>query len=97
MRALLYRELGGSDDLRGSAAVRRPADFGRRMMRGAPEWLAGLGVGVAAGWLCSRIGTPIPWMLGPLVALAALRVSGVPVTAPLFAAVRRRRGGAGRC
>ncbi len=62
--------------------MRRPADFGRRMMRGAPAWLAGLGVGVAAGWLCSRIGTPIPWMLGPLVALAALRVSGVPVAAP---------------
>jgi hypothetical protein len=45
-------------------------------------WLAGIGVSVAAGWRCSRIGTPIPRMLGPLVALAALRVSGVPVAAP---------------
>jgi hypothetical protein len=52
------------------------------MLRGAPAWPARLGVGVAAGRLCSRIGTPIPWMPGPLVALAAWRVSGVPMAAP---------------
>jgi hypothetical protein len=44
--------------------------------------LAGLAIGIAAGWLCARIGTPIPWMLGPLFTLAVLRVAGVGVTAP---------------
>jgi membrane AbrB-like protein len=44
--------------------------------------LAGLAIGIAAGWLCARIGTPIPWMLGPLFALAVLRVAGFGVTAP---------------
>lgn len=43
--------------------------------------LAGLALGAAAGWTCSRLGTPIPWMLGPLVTLAVLRVSGANVAA----------------
>jgi uncharacterized protein len=50
--------------------------------RAAAAWGAGLGLGVAAGWFCRRIGTPIPWMLGPLFALAVLRVAGAPLTAP---------------
>ena len=41
--------------------------------------LTGLAVGAAAGWACSRIGTPIPWMLGPL-AVAFLRVAGANVS-----------------
>jgi membrane AbrB-like protein len=45
------------------------------------DWLAGLAIGVAAGWLCSLLRTPIPWMLGPLFSLAALRVAGVGVRA----------------
>jgi membrane AbrB-like protein len=51
-------------------------------VRGTAAWVAGLGLGVAAGWLCRRIGTPIPWMLGPLFTLAALRVAGAPLSAP---------------
>jgi membrane AbrB-like protein len=43
--------------------------------------LAGLTLGAAAGWICSRIGTPIPWMMGPLVAIALLRVAGANVSA----------------
>ena len=42
---------------------------------------AGLVVGSAAGWICSRVGTPIPWMMGPLVAVALLRVAGANVSA----------------
>ena len=42
--------------------------------------LAGVAVGVAAGYVCSRLHTPIPWMLGPLVAMAVLRVAGAPST-----------------
>jgi uncharacterized protein len=43
--------------------------------------LSGLVLGAAAGWVCSRIGTPIPWMLGPLLAVALLRVAGANVSA----------------
>jgi membrane AbrB-like protein len=43
--------------------------------------LAGLALGAAGGWAFSRLGTPIPWMLGPMLTLAILRVSGVNVTA----------------
>jgi uncharacterized protein len=43
--------------------------------------LAGLALGAAAGWAFSRIGTPIPWMLGPLLTLAFLRIAGVNLTA----------------
>ncbi len=42
--------------------------------------LAGLALGAAAGWACSRLGTPIPWMLGPLLTLALVRVAGANVT-----------------
>jgi uncharacterized protein len=43
---------------------------------------AGLAVAAAAGWVCSRLHTPIPWMLGPLVTLACLRVAGVRIGSP---------------
>jgi hypothetical protein len=51
---------------------------GRTWRRG----LAGLAIGVAAGGAWAWMGTPIPWMLGPLLALAALRVAGASVGAP---------------
>lgn len=47
--------------------------------------VAGVAVGVISGWVCQRIGTPIPWMLGPLFTLAALRVIGIPLRAPFGA------------
>ena len=42
---------------------------------------AGLVLGAIAGWTCSRLGTPIPWMMGPLVTVALLRVAGANVSA----------------
>jgi membrane AbrB-like protein len=45
----------------------------------AAAWPLGLAIGVAAGWLASYVGAPIPWMLGPLFTLAVLRVAGAPV------------------
>ena len=33
--------------------------------------------------MCSLLHTPIPWMLGPLFTIAALRIAGVPIAAPL--------------
>ena len=46
------------------------------------RWTAALAVGVAAGYACVLLRTPIPWMLGPLFSLAVLRVLGVDIVAP---------------
>jgi membrane AbrB-like protein len=51
------------------------------MKRAPLAALAGTAIGALAGWMFSRAGTPIPWMLGPLFALGVLRVAGVPVAA----------------
>lgn len=44
---------------------------------------ATLAVGTAAGALCVALHTPIPWMLGPLFAIAILGVAGAPVSLPV--------------
>ena len=44
--------------------------------------VATLAIGGAAGWLCSVLHTPIPWMLGPLFSIALLRVAGARIEAP---------------
>ena len=49
------------------------------------RWLAALAIGAAAGYVCTLLHTPIPWMLGPLFAIAALRVSGVDLEVPVTA------------
>ena len=41
-----------------------------------------LAVAALAGYVCSRVHTPLPWMLGPLCTVAALRVAGTPIIAP---------------
>ena len=41
----------------------------------------GLAVALAAALACVALHTPLPWMLGPLVAVAATRVAGWPVDA----------------
>ena len=51
------------------------------MQRGV-RWGAALAAGALAGYVCMRLHTPIPWMLGPLFALAILRIAGVDVAAP---------------
>ena len=48
----------------------------------AARMAAGLALALAAGALCAWLGTPIPWLLGPLFALAAVRVAGIDVRAP---------------
>jgi membrane AbrB-like protein len=44
--------------------------------------LGGLLLAVGAGSLCAWAHTPLPWMIGPLFALAGTRLAGVPVVAP---------------
>jgi hypothetical protein len=41
-----------------------------------------LAIAAAAGWLCVRLRTPIPWMIGPLFSIALLRIAGAPLDAP---------------
>jgi len=43
--------------------------------------VASVAVGAAAGWLCQTVSTPIPWMLGPMFALALLRIAGADLVA----------------
>ena len=47
--------------------------------------IACLLAGVVAGAFCAWLKTPIPWMLGPLFATAALRIAGFDVGAPALA------------
>ena len=44
--------------------------------------LLGLVVGAIAGATFASLHSPLPWMIGPLVTLAVLRVAGAPVGAP---------------
>ena len=39
--------------------------------------MVALAIGALAGWICSRLHTPIPWMLGPLCTIAFLRMANV--------------------
>jgi hypothetical protein len=43
-----------------------------------------LAVCVAAGALCARLGAPVPWMIGPLAAMAVFRYSGARLESPPF-------------
>ena len=43
--------------------------------------LGGTGLGLGAGFALEYAGTPLPWMIGPLLAIAAARVAGVPLSA----------------
>lgn len=40
-----------------------------------------LALGLAAALACRAIGTPLPWLIGPLLASAALSMAGVPLAA----------------
>ena len=43
--------------------------------------VGGLALALAAGALCDWLYTPLPWMIGPLFALAAARLAGAQVEA----------------
>jgi uncharacterized protein len=58
------------------------AGAARRVLRAVAPSVAGLAAAIVAGYACSLARTPIPWMLGPLFALALLRIGGAPVDAP---------------
>lgn len=52
------------------------------------SWLAALALGTAGGWLFSRLGVPLAWMLGAMAATTAAALAGLPLAvAPGFRAV----------
>jgi hypothetical protein len=57
------------------------ADPGSRI----PAIAGSLAVGLAGGALCSWLAVPLPWMIGPLCALALFQFSGTRFEAPPFA------------
>ena len=64
------------------AALRRSvADLRARL----PAILTALAVGIPAGYLCDSLDLPIPWMIGPMVAIAALNLLGVSMDSPPYA------------
>jgi membrane AbrB-like protein len=52
--------------------------------RPAAQWAATLAIGGAAGYVCTLLHTPIPWMLGPLFAIAFLRIGGADLGVPVL-------------
>ena len=50
--------------------------------RGIGGALVALAVAAGAGYACTLLHTPIPWMLGPMFSLAFLRVAGADVGVP---------------
>ena len=47
--------------------------------------LTALAVGIPAGFLFAWLHTPIPWMLGPMIAVASLNLMGVTMHSPPYA------------
>ncbi len=43
---------------------------------------AGLGAAIAGGWAFDMLATPIPWLLGPLFAVAGFNLAGLRITCP---------------
>ncbi|HEX9443485.1 MAG TPA: AbrB family transcriptional regulator [Candidatus Binatia bacterium] len=50
-----------------------------------PAILTALAVGVPAGYLFHLLHTPIPWMIGPMIGVAALNLMGVAMRSPPYA------------
>ena len=50
-----------------------------------PVILKTLAVGIPAGYLFHRLHAPIPWMIGPMIAVATLNLMGVRMDWPPFA------------
>ena len=49
-----------------------------RLRERLPAICKAIAVALPAGYLFDRLDTPIPWMIGPMIAVAALSLMGVP-------------------
>ena len=63
--------------------VRRLLADLRAARRPAPREIAALACAAAAGAAFHRLGVPLAWVLGPLIATAALSIAGWPVFTPV--------------
>jgi membrane AbrB-like protein len=61
--------------------MKKLTDFRQRL----PGILKALAVGIPAGYLFDRLGAPVPWMIGPMIAVATLNLVGVRMYSPPFA------------
>lgn len=50
-----------------------------------PGILKALAVGIPAGYLFDLLDTPIPWMIGPMIAVAAVNLTSVRMHSPPYA------------
>ena len=50
----------------------------------APRMAGALAVSVAGGLLCAWLKTPLPWMIGPLLAMAIVQFGGANLEAPTY-------------
>jgi membrane AbrB-like protein len=50
-----------------------------------PAILKALALGIPAGYLFDLLGIPIPWMIGPMIAVATLNLTGMRVHSPPYA------------
>jgi membrane AbrB-like protein len=50
-----------------------------------PGIINALVTGIPAGYLFDRLGAPVPWMIGPMVAVATLNLIGIRMHSPPFA------------
>jgi membrane AbrB-like protein len=50
-----------------------------------PGMARALAIGIPAGFLFDWLDTPVPWMIGPMVAIAAVNLMGVAVIPPPYA------------
>lgn len=57
----------------------------RDLRKRLPAILTALVVGTPAGYLFDVLDTPIPWMIGPMIAVATLNLLGVRMDSPPFA------------
>lgn len=55
------------------------------LRKSLPGMLRAIAVGVPAGFLFDYLQTPIPWMIGPMVAVASLNLLGVRMQSPPYA------------
>jgi hypothetical protein len=64
-----------------SSSMNEFTKLGERM----PGMLKALALGIPAGYLFHRLHAPIPWMIGPMVAVATLNLLGVQMHSPPYA------------
>ena len=51
--------------------------------RAAAAYLPALALGIVCGWIASRLGVPLPWMLGPMLGCGAASLAGAPLRSPM--------------